>query len=115
MWARTVEVMLGLWLAASPFIFRHPADEPALWWSDLGCAFLVVTISLLSFWSRTAHAHFLNVLVALWLVGFGYFGSGDPPTPAAQNSLVTGLLLLLLAILPSQATLPPEEWRKKAA
>lgn len=27
MWARVVEVMLGCWLAVSPFVFRHSADE----------------------------------------------------------------------------------------
>ena len=112
MWARTVEVMLGLWLAASPFIFSHSPAEPRLWWSDLCSAFLIITISLLSFWSRTMRAHLLNVLVALWLVGFGYFSSGDPPPPAAQNDLAVGLILLLLAIIPSEATLPPKGWRE---
>jgi hypothetical protein len=115
MWARTAEVMLGLWLAASPFIFGHPPDEPALWWNDFGAAFLMVTVSLLSFWGRASHAHLLNILVGLWLVGFGYFGSGDPPSPAAQNDLIVGILLLMLAIVPSHAALPPWEWREKEA
>ncbi len=112
MWARTVEVMLGLWLAASPFIFSHSPDQPRLWWNDFGSAFLIITISLLSFWSRTTRAHLLNILVAVWLVGFGYFGFGDPPPPAAQNDFVVGLILLMLAIIPSEATLPPQGWRK---
>jgi hypothetical protein len=113
MWARTTEVMLGAWLAASPFIFRHSPEEPLLWWNDLGSALLVVTLSLLSFWSRMRRAHLLNILVALWLVGFAYFGFGSPPPPAAQNDLVVGLLLLMLAIIPSQATLPPRGWRER--
>jgi hypothetical protein len=113
MWARTSEVMLGLWLAASPFIFGHPAHEPRLWWNDFGMAFLIVTLSLLSFWSRASHAHLLNLFVGLWLVGIGYFGSGRPPTPAGQNELIVGLVLLMLALIPSEATLPPWEWREK--
>jgi hypothetical protein len=112
MWARTVEVMLGVWLAASPFIFRHAPDELPFWWNDFGSAFLIITISLLSFGTRTRRAHLLNILVALWLLGFGYFGSGDPPPPAAQNEMVVGLILLMLAIIPSQATLPPKGWRE---
>jgi hypothetical protein len=112
MWARTVEVMLGFWFAASPFIFSHSPDEPRLWWNDLGSAFLIIAISLLSFWSRTRRAHLLNILVALWLIGFGYFGFGDPPPPAAQNDLTVGLILLMLAIIPSEATLPPRGWRE---
>jgi hypothetical protein len=114
MWARTTEVMLGLWLAASPFVFGHPPEEPGPWWNDFGTASVVVTVSLLSFWSGARHAHLLNLLAGLWLVGFGYLG-GDPPSPAAQNDLIVGLLLLMLAIIPSEATLPPGEWREKRA
>jgi hypothetical protein len=113
MWARTVEVMLGFWLGASPFIFSHSPVEPRLWWNDLGSAFLIITISLFSFWSRTMRAHLLNILMALWLIGFGYFGfGGEPPPPAAQNDLTVGLILLMLAVIPSEATLPPKGWRE---
>jgi hypothetical protein len=57
-------------------------------------------------------AHLLNILVALWLLGFGYFGFGEPAPPAAQNNIVVGLILLMLAIIPSEATLPPKGWRE---
>src|SRR5207247_2056429 len=50
MWARVVEVMLGCWLAVSPFVFRHPAEERAWWANDLICALLVVALALLSVW-----------------------------------------------------------------
>lgn len=116
MWSRTAEVMLGFWLAASPFIFSHSADEPGLWWNDFGCAFVILALSLVSFWSRARRAHLLNILVGVWLVGFGYLGSGPAqPTPASQNQLLVGLVLLMLAIIPSQATLPPPGWRRKDA
>jgi hypothetical protein len=111
MWARTAEVMLGLWLMASPFIFSHPPEEPGLWWRDFAAGLLIVTSSLLSFWRPTARAHLLNILVGLWLVGSGYLGSVGPPTAAAQNALATGLILLMLAIVPVQASLPPRGWR----
>lgn len=113
MWARTVEVMLGLWLAASPFVFRHGPDAARLWWSDMGSASLVASFSLLSFWGPARRAHLLNLPVALWLAGSGYFGPGDPPSPAAQNDLIVGLILLMLAIIPSEATLPPKGWRRR--
>ena len=115
MWARTAEVMLGLWLAASPFIFGHLPAERGLWWSDFASALLIVTLSLFSFWNRSRRAHLLNIGVALWLVGFGYFGFGGAPPPGAQNELLVGLLLLMLAIVPSQATLPPVAWRRSDA
>jgi NAD(P)-dependent dehydrogenase (short-subunit alcohol dehydrogenase family) len=110
MWARTVEVMLGCWLAASPFILRHAAERTALWWNDLLCACAVIALALLS-WSRWQRAHLAIAAVALWLVGFGFVGSEHPVPPALQNDIVVGLLLMMMAIVPNEASLPPPDWR----
>jgi hypothetical protein len=111
MWPRAVEVMLAVWLAASPFVFRHPFDRPSWWWNDLGVALFVATVSLWSCGGRTIRAHLLNVVAAVWLVAFGYVGAGDHPPPAAQNAIVVGLVLLMVALIPSEANLPPKERR----
>jgi hypothetical protein len=111
MWARVMEVMLGCWLAISPFIFRHPASDWKLWANDLACACAVVALALLSFWRPLKHAHLAVAAVALWLMGFGYFASPHPLAPALQNDLLVGLLLVMLAIIPNEANLPPQGWR----
>ena len=111
MWARVVEVMLGCWLAISPFVFRHPADARGLWSNDLGCALAVVTLALLSLWPRLRYAHLTLIGVALRLIYFGYFGLSHPAPPALQNDLIVGLLLLMLAIIPNEALLLPKAWR----
>jgi SPW repeat len=110
MWARVIEMMLGFWLAVSPFVFRHPADERSLWTNDLGCALAIVALALLSYWQRMRHAHLGIAAVAIWLIGFGYFGSPHPLPPALQNDLLMGLLLLMFAIIPNRASLPPRAW-----
>jgi hypothetical protein len=112
MWARVVEVMLGCWLAISPFIFRHSVDERWLWVNDLGSAFAVVMFSLLSFWRPLRHAHWGIAVVGLWLMGFGYFASPHPLPAALQNDLLVGLLLVMFAIIPNEASLPPRRWRE---
>ena len=112
MWPRTLEVMLAGWLAMSPFIFRHPIDAPQLWWNDFGCAALIAAASLCAFWGCARRAHLLNVLIAFWLLGFSYLSIADPASPAAQNGIVVGLILLMLAIIPSESTLPPKPWRQ---
>jgi hypothetical protein len=111
MWARVVELMLGCWLAASPFVFRHPAGEPALWANDLACGLAVVVLSLLFFWEPARHAHFGTGAVGLWLVAFAFLTSAPPAPPALQNDLLVGLLLLMHAIVPNEASLPPRSWR----
>lgn len=110
MWARVVEFMLAVWLAMSPFIFRHSDSAVVLWASDFACAGLVATFALLSYWNPARHAHLLTLLVALWLVGFGRFGASAPLPPGMQNEIVVGLLLLMLAIVPNHATSPPRNW-----
>lgn len=112
MWARVIEVMLGCWLAMSPFIFRHGSDERVLWFNDLLSATAVIVFSIVSFWSALRSAHFANFLVGLWLIAFGLWASPHPAPPALQNDIVVGILLLMFAILPNQASLPPRLWRE---
>jgi hypothetical protein len=117
MWGRVIEIMLGLWLTISPFLFGHyPGDRP-LWTSDLTCGAAVVVLALLSFWSLRVgrflrYAHLLILLVAFWLIGFGYIHGGYPSSPGYQNNIFVGLTLLLFAIIPNEASQPPPAWRR---
>lgn len=111
MWPRVIEVMLGCWLAASPFIFRHGPDDRLLWINDLLSATGVIVLALVSWWPPLRLAHVANFLVGLWLIAFGLWGSSYPAAPALQNDIVVGTLLLMFAILPNHASLPPRPWR----
>jgi hypothetical protein len=102
--------MLGLWLIVSPFIFRHGPDDSGHWTMDLATGFAVMVLSFLSYSKRYGYAHFITLLVGLFLIGFGYAFS-HPRPPAAQNEIVIGLLLAMMAIIPNGADLPPEDYR----
>lgn len=110
MWPRVVEFMLACWLAISPFVFRHDPDATFLWASDLACAAVVAALSLGSFWRPAHWLHLLILVVSAWLVAVGFVG-GYPAPPARQNDIIVGILLLLLAVIPSYADQPPEKWR----
>lgn len=114
MWARVIEFMLGCWLALSPFIFGHSADVKHLWWNDLGCAVAVSALALISFWRPLRYAHLAQIIVGVWLIGFGYIMSSHPVSPALQNNVTVGWLLLMFAIIPNRASLPSEGWRESA-
>lgn len=111
MWARTVEVMMGCWLAMSPFIFRHPSGEPHWWWNDFACATLMAGFALLSFVESWRWAHLLQIAVGFWLIGYGFTLGNFPVPPALQNDITVGILLLMFAIVPTEATQPPRAWR----
>lgn len=111
MWARIVEVMLGCWLAVSPFVFRHNPADRVLWFNDLLSALAVVVLALVSFWPPLRFAHVANLAIALWLIAFGFWAPYPTP-PALQNDIVVGLLLLMFAIVPNHANQPPRPWRE---
>jgi hypothetical protein len=106
MWPRVVEVMLACWMAMSPFVFGHPARATSLWAHDFLCAAAVAVFALLSFWKRTPRAHLLVAAVGTWLAVFGWISASDPPSAATQNHIVTGLLLLMLGIIPEDEGTP---------
>jgi hypothetical protein len=112
MWARTVEFMLACWLAVSPFIFHYPSEDRFLWVSHLSCAFFTALFSLLSFSDRLRKIHYLNLIVATWLWFSGYDNFPALALPPQENSVAIGLLLLMLAMVPSHAHLPPRSWEK---
>jgi hypothetical protein len=112
MWARVTEVMLGCWLAMSPFIFRHGPEDRVLWVNDLLSATVVIALALVSFWSPLRLAHLVSFVIGLWLIAFGLWASPYPAPPALQNDIVLGILLMMFSILPNQASLPPRPWRK---
>jgi hypothetical protein len=110
MWPRVVEIMLGFWLMASPFVLRLPAAETSesIWFLEgLG----VMTLGFLSYWERTRLAHLLILVIAGWLIVSGY-AAGHPAPPSAQNRIVVGLLIAMFAIIPSHANEIPEAWKK---
>ncbi|TWT64895.1 SPW repeat domain-containing protein [Allorhodopirellula solitaria] len=109
MWGRVVEIMTAVWLAVSPFVFGVQ-DNGTLLWADIGIASLIWLFSGLSYWRPTRHAHLLILLVSAGLVLWGRFAE-IPPTPAHQNHIVVGLFLMMIAVIPNQASLPPQAWR----
>jgi hypothetical protein len=112
MWPRALEFMLGLWLLMSPFIFQRSPGPAAVWVVDFSCALLLMALSSLSFWSRARRAHLLLLPVSAFLSAWGYFYGGHPAAPVHQNEIFVGLILLLLAIIPSEANQPPRSWRE---
>lgn len=115
MWGRSIEAMLGLWLMMSPFLFGHfdeSGEVARLTVSDLASGSVVLLLAVLSFWHPTARAHLGQLVVAAWLAGFGRFGFDHPAPPGAQNELLVGLVLVLIAIIPNRSEEPPPRWRE---
>ncbi len=113
MWGRVVEIMTGVWLLLSPFIFGAHHD-PAVLWGDIGTAILIWILAGASYWPPLKHAHWFILLVAAGLVIVGRFSAGMPATAPQQNHIFVGLFLLMIAIIPNEASQPPIAWRAPA-
>jgi hypothetical protein len=112
MWARWLEILLGGWLVASPWIFGQSEGSDFRLISILpGCA--VILLAAASFVRRTRWAHLVTGAIAIWLGATAYFGFERTGPPAAQNQITLALLLLTMFVIPNQASLPPEPWRRK--
>ncbi len=113
MWGRVVEIMTAVWLALSPWVF-HASDNQSLVWADLGVGLLIAVLAGLSYWRPTRHAHLLILAVAIGLIAWGRL-AGTPPPFEHQNHIVVGLFLLMIALIPNDASNPPTTWRKLPA
>jgi hypothetical protein len=113
MWSRVVEVMLGCWLAVSPFVFGYSADETAFWINDFACASTVIVLALVSFWQPLRHAHVLIAGVGVWMIVFAYLHFGGAIPPGLQSGALVGFLLIMFAVIPNEASLPPGSWHRQ--
>lgn len=107
MWPRYMELMLGAWLSLSPFVFAH-GDQRHLWVWDLASASVLIVAAILAHLERLRRIHLTLLLLAVALFARGWLHTRtDLHDPAAQNHIMVGLLLMMIAIIPSPASLPP--------
>jgi hypothetical protein len=111
MWARWLEILLGGWLIASPWIFGH-ANGSWFHWNDMTSGGAVILLATASFLRSKRWAHLAIGAVAIWLGTSAYFGFERPGPPGAQNEITLAFLLLTLFLVPNEASSPPEPWRR---
>lgn len=110
MWGRTSEITLALWLLMSPFLFSHVGTPLAI--NDWACGAAVLVLSCLSFWPPLRRAHLVNLGISVWLAGWAYASYPHPAPAGAQNEILVGLTLLLLAMIPNDNEKIPIAWRR---
>ncbi len=93
--ARIANVVLGVWLIASIFLWRHDSNEG---FDALTVGLLVVNFALASWW--TPHLRFINLVFAAYLlVDATCFRHALAVTQA--NHLLVGGAIAILTLVPS--------------
>ncbi|MCC6208378.1 MAG: NAD-dependent epimerase/dehydratase family protein [Gammaproteobacteria bacterium] len=120
LWAHFSNIMLGIWLATSPFVwdgFSQTEFREAIWrvtedrnllepslrsemlaWSDLVSGLLIVVFATLSLFSRFAWAMWANTAVGCWLL-FAPLLFWSPSAAVYANDTLVGTLVIAFAIL----------------
>lgn len=111
MWGRWCEIALGAWLAVSSFWF-DTGDDVTRTINPWLCSILIIGSASLSFFQSFWWGHWLNLIVALWLILFAFVAEPYPTPPDLLNALYVGGLLLMFAIVPNEASMPPPTWRE---
>lgn len=90
--ARTVNVVLGVWLFISAWIWPHTETSRATTWI---CGLLVAAIALVAL--RIRPTRWLNAAIGAWLVIAGFL-LPDIAVGTMWNNIMVGLLVLLVAV-----------------
>jgi nucleoside-diphosphate-sugar epimerase len=120
LWVHFANILLGLWLATSPFVFGtfsestfpeavlRVTEERGLWdpafrsaltaWSDLVSGLLIAFFAALSLSLRFGWAQWANTAVGLWLL-FAPLVFWAPSAAVYANDTLIGALVITFAIL----------------
>lgn len=112
MWARIVELVIACWLATSSFVLHYSLEESFLKTNNIVCAVLIALFAFLSFYNRWRKMHLLTFGIALWLWGLSYITFPLTASFPLEHSVLIGLLLLMLVIVPSHTAQLSPSWQR---
>lgn len=94
MWIRWVELAIGGWLIAAPFVLGY---EGVAYWNDILVGLLTVVLAILALSPRSFAYQWTGFTIGVWLL-LAPFVLQYVETPAALwNDVICGVLLLGVA------------------
>ena len=108
-WPRYAELLCAFWLVLSGWVLTYP--EPFVYGVvSITAALAVIIFDIMSITLFMRYAYLMILAVAMGLLGFAYF-IAPAEAQGTQNLICVALFLLMFAILPTEALLPPKSWR----
>lgn len=97
-WVDWVNVMLGLWLIASPWLLTVAASDRPAAWSSWSVGAAIVTVAFLAMYKPAVWRDAVGVMFGAWLIAspwvLGFVGA----SAAATNAVIIGLLAIGYAL-----------------
>ena len=96
-WQDPVNLVLGLWLVATPWIFQF-AGEAAPMWNAVVVGVVVAAIALSTLFKAQAWQEWANAVLGLWLVASPWALGFAAIAAALWNAVVVGVVVAALAL-----------------
>jgi len=111
-WVDWVNVLLGLWLIAAPWVLPSAASDSSAAWNSWGVGVGMVTLTAFGMYKPSVRGDAIGVVLGIWLIASPWLlGFAELPA-AATNAVVFGLLLILYALWALRIDVrPPTQFR----
>jgi hypothetical protein len=97
-WASALNVLAGIWLIASAWVFRFAPHSRALWNTVIvGILIAMIAICRSALGPRWAGLSWFNAVLGGWMIASPWIHSYIDNTSAAWNSGIVGVLVVVLA------------------
>lgn len=95
-WVDWVNVMLGVWLIASPWLFiavggYEPAD-----WNSWSVGAVIVTLAFVAMYKPAIWGDTVGIMLGAWLMASPWLLGFD--SAVAANAVITGMLVVVYAL-----------------
>lgn len=97
-WVGWVNVILGGWLSASPWLFTVTASDGPAAWSSWGVGAGIVTLALFAIYKPAIWGDAAGVLFGAWLIASPWMLGFASASAAAANAVIIGLLVIGYAL-----------------
>ena len=108
-WPRYAELLCAFWLIISGWVLSYP-EAFVYGVVSITAAVAIIIFDIMSITLFMRYAYLMILAVAMGLLGFAYF-IAPAESQGTQNLICVALFLLMFAILPTEALLPPKSWR----
>ncbi|MCB0064312.1 MAG: SPW repeat protein [Caldilineaceae bacterium] len=103
--ASGINVVLGLWLIISPWVFSYTADSGALWNSIIvGIIVVILAGTRVANVMQNTWLSWLDLVLGLWIIISPWVYNYTMSTGAMWNSVIVGVLIAALSIWSAMAT-----------
>lgn len=97
-WVDWVNVSLGVWLIASPWLLTASAGDTFADWSSWSVGAAIVTVAFFAMYKSAVWGDALGVMLGAWLIASPWMlGFASAPAPAA-NAVIIGTLVICYAL-----------------